>query len=157
MDLPASKSLKVVYVLTILAAILPVGLASSSWVKLATGGSIAGSLPFIGALVLLILGVYRIALVVKTPETLDARPVSGIALVLRKIGIFALYIGAIVAVLNLAARPLITAFVTHRSESGVEFFVVGLYLSLLSGFGFSGLLMFEFSRLLGFERYANGE
>ncbi|MDO9001811.1 MAG: hypothetical protein Q7V20_00010 [Aquabacterium sp.] len=41
---------------------------------------------------------------------------------------------------------------TTRTESGAEFFVVGLYLSLASGIGMLGLLAFEFSRLLAFER-----
>lgn len=46
------------------------------------------------------------------------------------------------------------AFMTSRTESGAEFFAVGLFLSLASGIGVLGLLAFEFSRLLAFERRA---
>jgi len=37
-------------------------------------------------------------------------------------------------------------------ESGVEFFVVGVYIALLAGVGPLGILLFEISRLFGFER-----
>jgi hypothetical protein len=45
-----------------------------------------------------------------------------------------------------------TTFMTSRTESGAEFFAVGLYFSLAAGVGILGLLAFEFSRLLAFER-----
>jgi hypothetical protein len=46
------------------------------------------------------------------------------------------------------------AFMKSRTESGAEFFVVGMYLSVAAGIGMLGLLSFEFSRLLAFERSA---
>ena len=38
------------------------------------------------------------------------------------------------------------------SSDLVEFYIVGIYLALAGGVGVLGLLLFEFSRLLGFER-----
>lgn len=157
MYFPASTSLKTAYVIAVLAAVVPFGLASSGWVGLAIGGRAGAGVPFVGPLLLLILGIYRIFSVIRVPGTLDSYQVSGFALVLRKIGAFALYLGVLVAVLNLISRPLMAAFISHRSESGVEFFVVGTYLALLGGFGSLGILMFEFSRILGFERQTRSQ
>jgi hypothetical protein len=151
MTLRASLPLKVVYVFVVLAAIVPIGLASSSWVGLATGRS-ARSLLWLVAL--LALGIYRIVLVVRHRDTLDSPEVRGVALLLRWAGIFCLFAGAVGWVVNLVARPLLHSMMTSRSDSGIEFFIVGLFLAILGGLGWSGLLAFEFSRLLGFERQA---
>ncbi len=77
---------------------------------------------------------------------------TGFNVFLRKMGTFLIYVGVLTALLRWTAGPLMRALMIHRSESGAEFFVVGLYLSLLSGVGLFGLVSFEFSRLLSFER-----
>ena len=56
------------------------------------------------------------------------------------------------AVLGWAAGPLMRTLMTSRTESGAEFFLVGMYLSLAAGVGMLGLFSFEFGRLLSFER-----
>lgn len=120
--------LKWAYAIVILGAVVPLGVASSGWVAMATGSSFPGTVPFLGPLVFLVLGVYRAYLVARIPGALVSLPVEGFALALRRLGAACLYFGAAVALLNLAARPLMRALLTSRTESGAEFFVAGVYL-----------------------------
>jgi hypothetical protein len=152
MHLRAPSYLKVAYILVVLSAVLPIGLASSSWVSLATGGS--GGVPILGPIVLLLLGLYRIFLVARVPGTLDAPDVAGLGIALRKIGIFLLIVGSLFAALNLVSRPLLMAVPSSYRSGAPIFFVAGMYLAVLSGLGMLGLTLFEFSRLLGFEQSA---
>ena len=155
MNLSASARLKWAYALTVLAAVLPIGLASSGWVALTTGGSSFSAIPIVGPLVFVALGLYRVYLVARVPGTLDSVQVTGPARFLRAAGVCGLYVGAVIAVLNLFSRPLMQLLITNRSESGVEFYVVGVYLALLGGIGVLAIVLFEFSRLLAFERYSH--
>jgi hypothetical protein len=150
----APTSLKWVYSIVVLSAVVPVGVASSSWVAMARGGggALAG-LPYLGPLLLLLLGLYRTYLVARVPGTLASYPAAGFAGVLRRFGVFALYFGAAVGLLNLSAGPLMKLLMTPRTESGAEFFVVGVYLSFLGGVGVLGLVLFELSRIVGFEKH----
>lgn len=115
------------------------------------------SVQSLGPLLFLALGLYRIYSVARTPGTLSTSRVAGFPLLLRRVGTFALYVGAIVAIVGWLAGPLMKLLMTHRTESGAEFFVVGLYLSMSSGIGLLGLVLFELSRLIGFERQGAGE
>ena len=152
MCLRAPSYLKVAYSLVILSAVLPIGLASSGWVSLATGAS--GGVPILGQIVRLLLGLYRVFLVAKVPGTLDAPEIAGLAVALRGIGIFLLVVGSIFAALNLVSRPLLMAVPSSYRSAAPIFFVAGMYLAVLSGLGLLGLTLFEFSRLLGFEQHA---
>jgi hypothetical protein len=154
MNQQPSSILKFAYCLVLLAAILPFGLAKSGWVGLATGGAGMGLIPFLGPLVFLCLGLYRVYLVARVPGVLNSPQATGLSAFLRTAGTFCLYVGVLVSVLSWVAGPLMRAFMKTRTESGAEFFVVGLYLSLAAGIGMLGLLAFEFSRLLAFERSA---
>ena len=156
MYLTVPISLKVAYVIVVLAAVIPIGLASSGWVALATGHG-GAAIPYIGPIMFLVLGIYRVVTVFRNPQALYSYPVKGFANVLRKIGVFALYVGALVGIMNLISRPLMAALITHRSENGIEFFVVGVYLAMLSGIGFLGIITFELSRLLSFEEHSRFE
>ncbi len=151
MHYSAPSSLKWAYAIVVLSAVVPIGLGSSGWVSMAMGGSVITAVPLLGPVLFLLLGLYRTVLVVWKPETLDSYRVSGLASMFRKVGIGGIYFGAVVGALNLLSRPLTQALFSQRTESGVEFVVVGLYLALAGGVGVLGLLLFEFSRLLGFE------
>ncbi|MFZ6642893.1 hypothetical protein ACO0LL_24455 [Undibacterium sp. TC4M20W] len=155
MQLVASRKLKIAYAIALLAAVLPMGLASSGWVALAMGGGVG--IPYVGPIVMLLLGAYRVITVIANPQALISFPVKGVARVLRMTGVFALYIGAAVGMLNLLSRPLMALFLTQKTESGVEFFVAGMILVALGGIGVLGLLCFELSRLLGFEEHARSQ
>lgn len=147
-----SPSLKWAYVIVVLAAVIPFGLSRSAWVAMATGGAVPGGIPIVGPLVLLVVGVYRAYMVVKVPGTLKSCPVAGFALALRKIGIVGLYVGAVIGVLNVIGGPLMGALMTRRTESGAEFLVAGLFLAMAGGVGVLALVLFELSRLVGFEQ-----
>lgn len=153
MYLHAPSHLKWAYGLVVLSAVLPIGLASSGWVALATGGTPFG-VPFLGPVVLLFMGLYRVFLVAKIPGTLDAPETVGLGKALRKVGIFLLVFGAVIGALNLISRPLMLAVPSRYTSGAPVFFVVGMYLSMLGGLGLLGLTMFELSRLLGFEQHA---
>ena len=153
MYLRAPSYLKWSYVLVVLSAVLPIGLASSGWVALATGGTSLG-VPFLGPIALLVIGLYRVFLVAKIPGTLDAPEIAGLGNALRKIGVFLLVFGAFIGALNLISRPLLLAVPSRYTSGAPVFFVVGMYLSMLGGLGLLGLTIFELSRLLGFEQHA---
>jgi len=150
----ASRSLKWAYALTVLAAVLPIGLASSGWVALTTGGTPLQAIPFVGPLIFLALGVYRVYRVARVSGTLDSWQTVGVARLCRMIGVFGLYAGAIIGVLNVFSGPLLRLLMGHHSQSGIAFYVAGVYFALLSAIGLLALLLFEFSRLQAFEQHA---
>jgi len=121
-------------------------------VTLATGGF--GRVTFLGTLVFLALGLYRVFLVARVSSVLDSQATTGLETLLRALGKFMLYVGALVAVLGWVSGPLMRAFIERRTDSGAEYFVVGMYLAMAGGIGVLGLILFEFSRLLAFERRA---
>lgn len=154
MEQIAPRSLKWAYALTVLAAILPVGLTSSGWVALTIGAGPLQAIPVVGPLAFLVLGLYRIYLVVRVPGTLDSRRAMGVARVCRVIGVFGLYFGAAIGVLNLSSRPLLRLLISRPTESGAELYVAGVFLALLGGVGLLAIVLFEFSRLQAFEQHA---
>jgi len=153
MKAAAPVSLKWAYCLVLLFAVLPLGLAGSSWVALARGG-IGGAVPLLGIVPMLVLALYRIYLVARVPGTLSSYPPAGVGRALRALGAFAIYLGAIVSIASMVAGPLMRALMKSHTESGAEYFVVGLYLSMFGGIGTLGLLCYELSRLVAFEQNA---
>jgi hypothetical protein len=152
MKAAAPISLKLAYCLVLLFAVLPLGLAGSSWVALARG-RIGAPLLLIGILPMLVLGLYRIYLVARVPGTLSSYPPAGFARPLRALGVFAIYLGALVSVATPLAGPLMRDLMKSHTESLAEYFVVEVYLSMLGGVGTLGLLCYELSRLVAFERH----
>lgn len=153
----ASLPTRAAYCITLLGAILPIGLAKSGWVALATGPSFAGSVPLLGPILFLIVGLYRVYGVVRAPGTLDAAPATGFIAFLRGAGLLLLYVGAIAAVLGWVAGPLMHAVVRSRTADGAEFFAIGLIVAILGQIGVIGLVLYEFSRLRGFEQQSGNE
>jgi len=147
-----SKTLKISYCVVLLAAAVPIGLAKSGWVATATGGFSMALVPFLGPVVFLFIGLYRIYLVVRVQDVLASPQATGLVSALRGVGAFCIQVGAVASVFSWVAGPLMRALMTTRTESGAEYFVVGVYLALFSGIGLLGLILFEFSRLLAFER-----
>src|SRR3954451_15224098 len=153
MKAAAPISLKVAYCLVLLFAVFPLGLAGSSWVALAHGG-MAGVLPLVGILPMLVLALYRVYSVARVSSTLSSYPAAGFARALRALGVLAIYLGALVSIASMVAGPLMRVLMTSHTESGAEYFVVGMYLSMLGGVGTLGLICYELSRLTAFERHA---
>ena len=112
------------------------------------GGALAG----VGSVVVLVLGVYRIALVLFERGTLDAPVATGLMRWLRIIGLGLAGIGIVTFVLQFFIRPLGRALAPHGSDNGIEFYMIALALSLLASLVPTGLLLFEFSRLRCFEK-----
>lgn len=156
MYLYAPSYLKWSYVLVVLSAVLPIGLANSGWVSLETGGPSLGSGLF-WSIAVISLGLYRVFLVLKLPGTLDAREMKGFCKVVRKIGVFLLVLGAFIGGFNLISIPVLLAVQFRHTGDAPVFFIVGALLSKFIGIGLLGLTMFEFSRLLGFEQHARQE
>ena len=147
-----SKTLKISYCFVLLASVVPIGLANSAWVGMAMGRSGFAMLPLLGPLVFLCLGIYRIYLVARVPDVLASPQATGFVAAMRAVGTFFIYVGVVVTIAGLVAGPLMRALMKTRTESGAEFFVVGVYLAMVGGIGVLGVLLFEFSRLLAFER-----
>lgn len=147
----APLSLRIAYAVALLAMVLPVGLAASGWVRMTTGGSPFLIVPYIGPLLLLALAVYRAVVVVRWPNTLACPRASGFASLLRPVGIVGIFIGALVGLVNVLSIPLTKLIFARPSGTGVEFYVVGVYLSMVGGVGLLGLVCFELSRLRAFE------
>jgi len=96
-------------------------------------GGIGSALPLLGILPMLVLAAYRIYLVALVPCTLSSYPPVGFARVLRALGVFTIYLGALVSITSVLAGPLMRTFMTSHTESGAEYFVIGMYLSMLGG------------------------
>ena len=157
MSQSTSFSTRVAYCVTLLGAILPIGLAKSGWVSLAAGHGFAGGIPYLGPIALLIVGLYRIYVVARVPSTLNSEPVAGFIAFLRTAGIILLYVGAIAAVLGWIAGPLMHSLMRSRAEGGAAFFALGVIFALLGRVGVIGLILYELSRLRGFEKkFATG-
>ena len=153
MDHIASRPLRWAYALTVLAAVLPVGLASSGWVTLTTGRTPLQAIPLVGPLIFLALGVYRVYRVARVPGTLDSWQTVGVARLCRMVGVFGLYAGAIVGVLNVFSGPLLRLLVGHHREGGIALYAAGVYFALLGVIGLLAVVLFEFSRLQAFEQH----
>jgi hypothetical protein len=147
-----STTLKISYCFVLLAAVLPMGLAKTAWVSMALGGSGFAVVPLLGPLVFLCVALYRIYLVVRVPDVLASPQATGLVAAMRSVGTFCIYVGVVASAAALVAGPLMRSMMTSRTESGAEFMVVGVYLSLVGGVGLLGLFLFEVSRLLAFER-----
>ncbi len=151
MKIEASRSLKWLYCLTLISVIFPSGLfGGASWVGLATGGGIFSGGIFVAG-ILLIIFIYRVVLIVRSPHTLDAYITSTRLKLLRYSGILLMVIGLIGAFAIFFIKPLALGIFGHPGDSGVAFFVMGVMIYLISSAGLLGLLIFEASRLFGFE------
>jgi len=144
----ATLLLKLVYCLNLLGLALPLGLAGLSGGAPSAGSTVSASLAaVIGAavaLVLMVTGLARIGLVAAVPGTLDSWPLPGAADGVRALGLAGVHAGAAVALWAALAWA-------------VPAVPGGMLLTAASGAGLAGLVLFEFSRLLSFERRARAE
>lgn len=157
MKIEASRSIKWLYCLTLIAGIFPSGIfGASGWVGLATGGGMlgAGMIPLV---ILLAAFIYRIVVVSRQPHTLDAHVPNARIKLLRRFGIFLMSAGLIGSLAIFFIRPLALGIFGKPGDAGVAFFVVGLFVYLISSAGLLGLIVFEASRLFGFEHQHKNE
>jgi hypothetical protein len=110
-----------------------------------------GTVLFVGPILLLLLGAYRIFSVAKDKNLLNCPVLSGVPRVMRVLGILAMVLGAIAALAWPFIKPIALAIFGKPGDSGVAFYVVGVYLAIAKGFAPLGVVLFEASRLMGFE------
>lgn len=157
MKTEASNLIKWLYCLTLIAGIFPSGIfGASGWVGLAMGGGMFGG-GLVAIAILLAAFIYRIVVVVRHPHTLDAFIPSTRIKLLRKFGIFLMGIGLIGSLALFFIKPLALGIFGKPGDAGVAFFVVGLFVYLISSAGLLGLFVFEASRLFGFEHQHKNE
>lgn len=151
MKTEARRSLKWLYCLTLISAIFPSGLlGAAGWVGLATGGGLLSG-GMVAVSIFLVIVIYRIVLVARSPYTLDAYVVGTPIKLLRYLAIFLMVIGLIGSFAIFFIRPLALGIFGQPGNGGVAFFVMGVMIYLISSAGLAGLLLFEASRLFGFE------
>jgi hypothetical protein len=147
--MPVHVATRVLYVATLLALAVPAPL--SSWVRLAVGSapltSHAVPLFLVAALLL-----WRAALVALDRSRLAAPEARGALRWLRRAGLTLMAIGVPVMVLQWLSGPIAATLFKGNSGDGAAFFVVGLWLAIFSRLAPAGLMLFEGSRLLSFER-----
>ncbi len=152
MSIRASGFLKVLYCLALLLSVIPAPfLGESGWVGLATGrGILAGGM--LSSLAMFIAFIYRIFLVIKFKNTLSAVYVKSITALIRKLGIFLMILGVFGALSICFTRIIALGIFGHPGQGGIAYFAVGVYAHLISSLGLPGVIIFEASRLFGFEQ-----
>lgn len=151
MDRPASFLLKLLYCLIVLGAALMVGVSSSGWVLVSARASPAVLILALGPLLFLAIGLHRVYRVARVRGTLDAPPMAGLAAALRSIGVAFIYLGAVAGLLSFASKPLMQMMAKGQAHAGIAFALISIWLTVAAGLGLLGVLVFEYSRLLGFE------
>jgi hypothetical protein len=136
---------RILYAMVLLVSVIPIG---SGWVALAAGAtSWAGP----ATILVWILAVYRAVLVLARPATLDAPCPGGWLAWCRRLGLGLVATGLALSASRFFVRPLGHLLAPHGSDNGIEYFIVGLVIAVLATLAPMGLLVFEFSRLRGFE------
>lgn len=146
-----TRAFKLIYCLAILSMVLPIGLAGSGWVHMTIGGGLA-MIPVLGPLLMLALGVGRVWQVWRHPGLLDAPAVTGGLRQVQALGVMLIGLGALAGIANWLSIPVARMFVKDPGPNGILFYVGGVYLAMLGALGPLGLLIFETTRLMGFER-----
>lgn len=121
--------------------------ANSSF--LARHMGVAGAITWAGLGTFAALVAFRAYQVLRYRAALDARSPSALGRILRGLGLLGMTVGATAVVAYFLIRPITHLFVESVSESGVEYFVIGLVLLSLTSFGWLGCVVFEASRTCG--------
>jgi hypothetical protein len=148
---PASTShgVRAVYVLALLSSAIPA--PTSGWVKLALGTGAWRSPLALVALATFALLIWRIVVVVRYRDRLDA-PIGHRGLRWCRAAAVALMATGVASyVLQWFMFPFARAIFPRSGDSGIAFVVAGMWLAALATP--LGVLLFEASRLLGFERW----
>ncbi len=154
MTIVATRTLKVVYCLTLLGAIVAAMVASSGWIGLAFGGGAFRSGLLIPVAILLV-AVYRVISIFRKPAALDVNATGLFARGIRKLSIVLMWCGLLATIGLFFVKPITLAVFRSAGDGGVGYFVVGVYLVMLSALGVLGIIMFEVTRFLGWLFPAN--
>jgi hypothetical protein len=152
--IPAHAWLKLLYSLTLIAAVFPLGVAGmSGWVGLTLGTSLLGSF----LLPLLAIVLWRVYVVWRHPTTLMRHRSGALIAFLRGVAVVEMVVGCLAALALLLQRPIIAAMGGVRTDDGIEYYMLQLGAVMVGGLGLQGVVIFEWSRLIGMERFYREE
>ena len=146
MQIQTSLTLRIIYCLAVLGAVFPFHI--SDWARLTIGPS--NTVPYVGSILLIILGAYRIFCVLKDKNTLNSHKPAVFPLALRMLGILAMALGALVTVAWIF-RPFIMLLIFGNTREELSPYVIGVCFAMARGLAPLGVVLFEASRLMGFE------
>lgn len=147
--LKSGRSVRALYVVALLAFIPSVLAGGSGWISLAMGGGLTSTVGITVTFIVLALILFRSYLVLRYPMTLDARVPNLAGKFLRASGIFSMFIGAAAGIGLFFIKPITLSIFKSAGDSGIGYFVVGIYLVILANLGWLGCLIFELSRVFG--------
>ena len=160
MYLRASKWLKTLYCTCLITSLITtvfnsglytVSIFSRTGWATGDGWMLAAATGF-GGLLLLALMIYRVVTVVKLRPSLDAFVASKFQRVLRVIGIAGMVVGIVGALALFFVQSIALGIFGRSGAVGAVYLVVSVYaVMLVSGVGLPSLLLFELSRMVGFE------
>jgi hypothetical protein len=137
------RALRVLYALAAFGA-LPGSCAGSGWVRMAIGPGLLGSLLGLALVAWLVWRGFRVW---RNPEALSRPAGSTLAAILCGLGSAAMVIGVAAVAGLFLVRPLtLLIFGEIRSDSGIEFFVVGVYTAMVASAAWMGVLLYEGGR-----------
>jgi hypothetical protein len=139
------RSLRVLYLVTLVAIIFPRVLVRGGWIGLVTGGDIA----MLGALLSIIgLAAWRFIHVIRNPQALASPPGHPVAALIRRIAVLLMAISTLASIAMFFIRPITHMLLgrTDGGEAGIGYFVVSLGLYNISGFALLAILLFELGR-----------
>lgn len=151
----ASLSLRILYCVAVLSAVVPYGM--SGWVAATLGQYRPSGIFQVVPLAVTALGLWRIYFVVRYHETLGAYVFDGAIGFTRFLGVIGMVVAALYLIVQLGYRPLMLSMEggADASVQGIGGYVVGVYLAMFGSVASLGLWIFEASRMLGFERNAS--
>lgn len=144
---PATRRTRIVYCLALAGLVLGMLGQATSWVGLFFGGGVIGYLGPTAFFVITALVLYRIYAVTRYPSALDARPPNLAGRVLRGFGWLVMAAGAVAASATIVRWP--AYLLGGGGPSGIGFFVVGIFATIVASLGWMGCLLFDASRHLG--------
>jgi hypothetical protein len=151
MQQEANKLLKWLYCLALISSIFPPLLTGPfGWIAVFSGGGVMRSVGII-VITLSAIYLYRVVLVVRHENTLDAFITGKLVRSFRVLGIILMALGLIGTLTLFILKPILLDIFSKPGDSNVAYFVTGIYFYLISNVGFPGVMLFEASRLLGFE------
>ncbi len=146
---PAGFAIKLVYTLALLATCVASAAGSGGWVGLALG-----SMPLGGMfLVIVAVALARIVQVWRDPAALATPRLGAAMALLRAFGIVQMLVGSAAALALVAMKPLVQfLFGGVHSDDGIEYFIIGLFGTVLALQALVGVLHFEGVRLVALQR-----
>ena len=150
----ASRATRLLYCLALFSFLPASLLGSSGWVGLTLGRAGGG---FVGQLVFLLIAaavIFRIYQVLRYRHALDAFVSDKFIGTLRALCIAVMLVGGLAGLAIFFIRPLALLIFKTPGDSGVAFYVVGVYLALGAPFGWQSCLAFEAVRWIGNAQYS---